>query len=277
MRRGFGKRKARVRADQMFRIMLDILRFHVHDGERALSEVQGRHHGILYPLLILLRRFQTVHDQFDEMGLVPVKGGHLIEFAQLSVYPDLGISPLAHLLEKFLVMTFAALDHRCEKIALAVAVVLHDQGHYLLIGVTDHGPAGLGRIGGRCPRIQQTEEIVDFRDGTDGRAGVVAGGLLLDRDDRAQASDGLDFRLFQYAHEMFGICRQRIHVPPLTFGIYGIEGKGRLSASAESRDDDEAVAGNRQRNSFKIVGFRPFYFDMILLLVHRLTNIRNYS
>ena len=160
------------------------------------------------------------------MGLVPVEGCHLVEFAKFSVDPDLGITPLAHLLQKLLIMAFAALDYRSQKITFAVLVVFHDQRHYLFVGITDHGLAGMGRVCSRSPCIQEAEEVVDFSYGSDGRTGVVSGGLLLDGNYRTETGNRLYLRFFQYTHEMLGIGRKRVHVPPLALGVDGIEGKG---------------------------------------------------
>ena len=226
MRSRFGQGKTGIRTYKMLGIMVYFFRLHIHHGKRTLSEIKGRHDGVLDTLLILLRRFETVDDQFDEVGLVSVQRCYFIQFEQFAVHTHLRISPLAHLLEKFLVMAFTAFDYRRKKVAFASAVVLHDQRDYLLVRITDHGLPRLRGIGGRCPCIQKAEEIVDFRNGTDGRTRVVAGRLLLYGDYRAEARNRFDLGFFQYAHEMLGICGKGIHVPALAFGIDRIEGKG---------------------------------------------------
>ena len=242
----FGERKAGIRAHKMLRIMGNGSRFHVHDRYRTLSEVQRRHHGILDALFVLLRRFQAVDDQFDEMGLVSVERCKFVEFADLAVDAHLGVSSLSHLLDEFLVMALASLYQRGKEVALAVAIVLHYQGDDLFVGISDHRLAGFRRICSRSTGVEQTQEIVDFGYGTHGRARVVSGRLLLDCDDRAEACDGLDFRLLEYAHEMLRICRQRVHVPALTFRVDGIEREGRLSAAAESCHYDKTVTRDIQ-------------------------------
>ena len=123
----FGQGKTGIRTYQMLGIMVYFFRLHIHHGKRTLSEIKGRHDGVLDTLLILLRRFETVDDQFDEVGLVSVQGSYFIEFEQFAIHPHLGVSSLAHLLEKFLVMAFTAFDYRRKKVAFASAVVLHDQ------------------------------------------------------------------------------------------------------------------------------------------------------
>ena len=159
------------------------------------------------------------------MGLVAVQGCDLVEFKEFAVDADLGVSPLAHLLDELLVMALSSSYKRREEVALAVLVVLHDQSDDLLVCIADHRLAGMRRICGRCAGIEQTQEIVDFRDRTYCRTGIVAGCLLLDGNDRAEARYGLDFRLFEDAHEMLCICGKRIHVPALTLGIDGIKRK----------------------------------------------------
>ena len=248
--------------------MLHLLRLHVHDRQRAFSEIQRRHHGCLYPLLILLRRLEAVDHQFDEMCLVAVQGRDFVQFAELSVDTHLGIPALAHLLEELLVMALPTLHQRRKEVALAVLVVLHDQGDDLLVRVSDHGFAGLRRICSRGAGIEKTEEVVYLRNRSNGRAWVVSGSLLLDRDDRTETRNGFNLRLFQYAHKVLGIGRERIHVPSLTFRIYGIEGQRRLSASAQSRHDDELPARNRQAHPLQIMGPRPLNLYVIVFLFH---------
>ena len=207
------------------------------------------------------------------MGLVAVQGSDFIQFHKFAIDTHLRISSLAHLLEELLVMALAALYYRRQEIASAARIILHYERDYLFVAVADHRPAGLRRIGGRRPRIKKTQEVVYFSYGSDGRARIVSRCLLLYGDYRAEACDGLDFRLFQNAHEMLGICGQCIHIPALAFSIYGVECKGGLSAAAESGHDDKAVARNRQRRTLEVMGFRSPYLYIILLLVHKNTNI----
>ena len=202
------------------------------------------------------------------MGLVTVQSRHFVQFAKFSVYTDLGISALAHLLQEFLIVAFPTLDNRSKKVALAVLVIFHDQGYDLLVGITDHGLTCLRRICGRCARIKKSQEVIDFRYRADSRAGIVSRRLLFDRDYRAEACNLLDFRLFQYAHEMFRISGQGIHIPSLSFCIYRIECKRRLSAAAEARHNHEPAARNRKAGTFQIVCSRPLDLYIFVILHH---------
>ena len=86
-------------------------------------------------------------------------------------------------------MALATFDHRSEEIAFTSCIIVHYQGYDLLVGVSDHGLAGLWRIGGRCPGIQKTQKIVDLRNGAYSGPRIVSRGLLFYGDDRAQTCD----------------------------------------------------------------------------------------
>ena len=157
------------------------------------------------------------------MWLVTVKRSDLIEFAKLTVYADLSVPALTHLLEQLLVMALAAPYQRSEQVAFAACIVFHDQRNDLLVCVPDHRLACLRRVRCRRTSIEKSQEVIDFRDRTHCRTRVVTGGLLLYRNDRTESCNGLYLRLFQYAHEVLGIRGERVHVAPLTLGVYGIE------------------------------------------------------
>ena len=203
--------------------MSNSLSLHVHYGDGALAEVQGRHDGVLNALLVLLGRLEPVDDQFNEMGLVTVQSSDFIKLTELTIYTDLRISTLTHLLEQLLVMALTAPYQRSEQVAFTACVVLHDQGDDLLVCISDHRFACLRRVRCRRTGIEKSQEVIDFRDRAHCRTRVVTGGLLLYGNDRTESCNRLYLRLFQYAHEVLGICGQRVHVAPLTLSVYGIE------------------------------------------------------
>ena len=248
----------------MLGIMAQFAALLIQDGKRAFSEIECRHDRTLDPLLILCRRLQTVDHKLDEMRLVAVQGCDFVQFAEFSVYADLRVAPFPHLFEQFLVMSLASLHQRRQQVAFTVLVVFNDQIHYLLVGVSDHGLACLRGVGCGCACIKQSQEIVYFGDGADCRTGIVSRGLLFYCDDRAQTGDGLHLRLLEDAHEMLCICRKGIHIPSLSFRIYGVERQGRLSAAAKSCHHDKLPAGDRQCRSLQVVGLRPYYFYIFL-------------
>ena len=91
------------------------------------------------------------------------------------------------------------------------------------------------------PRIQHPQVIVDLRHRADRRAGVLAGGLLRDRDRRAQPGDQIDVGLGHLAEELAGEARQALHVPPLPLGIEGVEGQRTLPRPADPGEADQPV------------------------------------
>ena len=223
MRRRLLKRNAGIRVHQMLGIMLYLPSLQVEHGKRAFSTSQCRSNGILYPLVITCSRLHLVHHELDEMGLVPVQsryGGQVTEF---SVDAHLSKATLAEIVEQLLVMTFSATHERREKITFPLIVLLHYERNYLLISVAGHFLPRYRRICTRRPRIQKSEEIVNFGYGTDRGTRIVARGLLLDGDNRTQAVDFLNLRLLQHTHKMLGVGGKRIHITPLSLRIYGVE------------------------------------------------------
>ena len=160
------------------------------------------------------------------MGLVSVKRRDFRQLENLSVDSDLGIAPLPHLVEELLVMSLSSHHYRGEQVALPPGVVFHNQVYNLLIGVPDHFFACCRRVGLGCPCIQKSQEIIDFRDCPDRGPGIVSRCFLFYRNDWAQSADGLDFRFFEYAHEMFGVRRKCVHISALALGIDGVKGQG---------------------------------------------------
>src|SRR5207249_1673874 len=58
-----------------------------------------------------------------------------------------------------------------------------------------------------------------------------------------------------------GVGRERLHVPPLAFGVQGVEGKRRLSGPGQARDDDELVARDPQVDVLEVVLASPVNLD----------------
>ena len=267
---------ARHRVHQMLGEMLQRTRFQVHHGHRPLAHGNRLPHGVAHPLVVPRPGLEAVHDELDEMRLVAVQGLYALQFEDFPVDADLRVAALPELVEQLPVMALAAPHERCQQIALAVPVRSEDQVHDLTVGVAHHFLAGLRRDGARTLRVQQTEEVVDLRDGTYGGAGVVPGGLLLDGNDRAQAADLLHLGLLEDAHEVLGVRRQGVHVPPLAFGVDRIERQRGLSAAGKARHDDELPAGEVHVDVLQIVRLRaPYLYEFLRL--HRIAKVRRFS
>src|SRR5208337_3572999 len=103
------------------------------------------------------------------------------------------------------------------------------------------------------PGIEETEVIVDLRDGPDRAPGILRGRLLLDGDRRREPLDGVHVRFLHDAEELPGVRGEGLHVPPLTFGIERIERERGLAGAGDPGDDDELVPGDRDADIFEVV------------------------
>ena len=264
---------ARHRVHQMLGEMLQRARFQVHHGHRPLAHGNRLPHGVAHPLVVPRPGLEAVHDELDEMRLVAVQGLYALQFEDFPVDADLRVAALPELVEQLAVMALAAPHERRQQVALAVPVRSEDEVHDLAVGVAHHLLAGFRRDGARTLRVQQAEEVVDFRDGTHGGTGVVPGGLLLDGDDRAQAADLLHLGLLEDAHEVLRVRGQGVHVPALAFRIDRIERQRGLSAAGKPRHDDELPSRDVHVDILQVVRLRAPYLYVFLLL-HRIAKVR---
>ena len=194
------------------------------------------------------------------MGLVAVQGFDFVEVAEFPVDADLGVAAFAQLLEQVPVVAFAAANQRSQQVTFASLEVGQDQVDDLLVGVAHHGFAALRGVGCGGFGEQQAQEVEDFGDGSHRGTRVVARGFLLDGDDGTQARDAFHLGLLQDAHEVLGIGAERVHIPPLTLCIQGIEGQGGLSAAAQARYHHKLPAGDVHIHPLQVMRLRTPYF-----------------
>ena len=105
-------------------------------------------------------------------------------------------------------------------------------------------------------RVQQPHVVVDLRRRPHGRARIADAVLLADGDGRRDAVDPVDVRLLHPLEELPGVCRQRLDVAPLSFGVDRVEGERRLARPADARDDDELPERKRQIDILQVVRAR---------------------
>ena len=75
----------------------------------------------------------------------------------------------------------------------------------LVFGVFDHFLTREVGIGFAGTGIEQTEEIIDFGDGSDRRTRILVGGFLLDADDRTQTGDFVDIGTVEIIKKITGV------------------------------------------------------------------------
>ena len=130
---------------------------------------------------------------------------------------------LQHVLEQVLVLALLAADHRGQDEELRPRRQGEDAGDDLLARLGGDRPAALRAVPLADAGVQHAQVVVDLGDRADGRARVVAGGLLLDGDRRRQAADVIDVGLGHLAQELPGVAGQGLDVPPLPLGVERVE------------------------------------------------------
>ena len=223
MRGGFLEGDARLGIHQVLGIMMEFAGLVVQDRKRALAHSEGGHHRGADAFLIAFSRLEFVYYQLYEMPFVAVQGLDIVQIQDFPVDPDLGIAFFAEGVEKLTVMALSAAHQRSEQQAFAALVVRHYQIHYLLVGVAHHLLAAYGRVCGGGAGVEETQEVGDFRNGSDGGPGVVASGFLLYGDDGAEAFDAFYLGFVQDPHKVLGVGREGIQVAALAFGVDGVE------------------------------------------------------
>ena len=235
----------------------------VVDGHRALALAHRLLERGHQPVARVGRDLEAVHHQVDRVDLVAVEAHAGRDLADLAVDAGVDVALSGQRLEELPVVALAALDHRGHERDAPPVEAPEDEVGDLVVGVVDHLLARDGRIGPRGTRVEQTQEIVDLRDGAHGRAGVLVGGLLLDGHHRAQPRDLIDVGALHRPHELPRVGRERLHVAALPLGIDRVEGQRGLARAREARDDHQFAARDLQIDVLEVVHPRSVYLDRI--------------
>ena len=235
----------------------------VVDGHRALALAHRLLQRGHQPFAGLLADHEAVDHQVDRVDLVAVEAHAGRDLADLAVDAGVDVALSGQRLEELPVVALAALDHRGHERDAPPVEAPEDEVGDLVVGVVDHLLARDGRIGPRGTRVEQTQEIVDLRDGAHGRAGVLVGGLLLDGHHGAQPRDLIDVGALHRPHELPRVGRERLHVAALPLGIDRVEGQRGLARAREARDDHQFAARDLQIDVLEVVHPRSVYLDRI--------------
>ena len=151
----------------------------------------------------------------------------LVELRDLAVNAHTRESFGKQVFEELREFAFAPRYHRCHDDALGLLVFGKTQdivGH--LVGRLHADLASaLRTMRDTHAREEQTQVIVDLGGGPHRRTRILARGLLVDRDRRRKAVDGIEVGFAHLAKEHARIARKAFDIASLTFGIDGIEGK----------------------------------------------------
>ena len=110
--------------------------------------------------------------------------------------------------------------------------------------------------------VEETEEVIDLRDGPDGAPGVFVGRFLFDRDNGTKAGYFVDVGSFHIADELPGVGAEAFHIAALSFRVDGIEGERGFTASADTGNDHQLIFGDTDVYVLEIVhpGTRNLYY-----------------
>ncbi len=106
---------------------------------------------------------------------------------------------------------------------------------------------------GARPGVQQTEIVVDLRDGADRRPRVAVGRLLVDGHRRRETFDEVDVGLVHLTEELARVRRQRLDIASLALGEDRVERQTRLARARQPGEHDQAVAGQIEIDPSQIV------------------------
>ena len=68
-----------------------------------------------------------------------------------------------------------------------------------------------------------------------------------------KAFDQVDIRLLHHLQKLTGISGERFDIAALAFGINRIKGEGRFARSRQSRQDNEKIPRDIDRNVFQVM------------------------
>ena len=182
-----------------------------------------------------------------------VERGRVVERVGLAVDPGPREALGLELPEQLDVLALAAADDRGEHLEPRALLERQDAVDDLLRGLPLDRRAAGRAVRPAGAGVEQAEVVVDLGDRADGGAGVLGGGLLVDRDRRRQALDEVDVGLVHLAEELAGVRRQRLDVPALALGEDRVERQGRLARPGEPREDDQGVAGQVEGDVLEVV------------------------
>ena len=108
-------------------------------------------------------------------------------------------------------------------------------------------------MGNAHPGPQKTQIVINLRHRTNGGAGILGSGLLVNGNGGRQTVDTVHIRLIHLAQKLPGIGRKALHIPALAFCINGIEGETGFSGAGKAGKHHQLVSWDGQIHIFQIV------------------------
>ena len=116
---------------------------------------------------------------------------------------------------------------------------------------------------------EQPQVIVNFRRGRNGRTRIPRRILLPNRYRRRDARNVIDVGLLHALQKLARVCRQRLDIAPLPFGIHRVERERRLPRSADAGNDRDGVVRDLDADVFQIVYARATNGDRVVVRADR--------
>src|SRR5690606_24835531 len=130
-----------------------------------------------------------VYDYFDVVYLVAINLHLCRDVLNLTIDSDFRIPLLSNLLKEFAVMSLTSLDNRSQENQLFAVKLLQQGIENLVLRLAYHSLTAEIGIRLACPCIQQTHEVINLGNSTNGRSGIARGRLLFYRDNRTEPVD----------------------------------------------------------------------------------------
>jgi hypothetical protein len=146
----------------------------------------------------------------------------------------------------------AACDRRQQVEPRTIGQRQHPVDH-LRHGLALDRQAGRRRVGDADARPEKPHVVVDLGDGSDRRARVARGRLLLDRDCRREAVDLIDVRLLHHFEELARVGGERLDVAALALGIDRVERERGLARARQAGEHDQLIARQLDVDILEIV------------------------
>ena len=170
-------------------------------------------------------------------------------------------------------MSLAAAHQRSQKRDLFSGKVAKDQIDDLFVGMMYHHLARYGRIGFRSTGEKQAQKVVDLRNGTYRRTGILVRRFLLDRDDRTEPRDLVDVGTLHRADELASVSGKRLHIASLPLGIDRVESERRLAGTRQTGDDGQFIARNLDVDVLRLCTLAPYTLIVLSSDISQISNL----
>jgi hypothetical protein len=184
----------------------------------------------------------AIDDQLDVVLLGPGELDGCAELVHRAVDAGAYVALFREVLELLLVLALAAAYDGGEHLDASALPALEHALRHLLDVLAGDGSVASPAVRLADASVEQTQVVEDLRHGADGRAWVAARRALFDGNGGREALDGVDVGLCHLLEKLARIGGEGFDVPPLAFGVEGVEGQGRLAATGEARDHHELTA-----------------------------------